>query len=39
MSIIYCLVIDSTTTKEVTTENPNLYCVLEDNPETKYRIL
>ena len=38
MSIFHCLVIDSTTSKEVTTENPNLYCIprylLEDNPET-----
>ena len=35
MSIFHCLVIDSTTSKEVTTENPNLYCVL-DNPETSF---
>ena len=36
MSIFHCLVIDSTTSKEVITENPNLYCVylVEDNPET-----
>ena len=34
MSIFHCLVIDSTS-QEVTTETPNLYCVpVEDNPET-----
>ena len=27
MSIFHCLAIDSTTSKEVTTENLNLYCV------------
>ena len=27
VSIFHCLVIDSTTNKEVTTESPNLYCV------------
>ena len=36
MSIFHFPFIDSTTSKEVTTENPNLYCVylVEDNPET-----
>ena len=36
MPIFHCFVIDSTTSKEVITENPNLYCVylVEDNPET-----
>ena len=36
MSIFHCLVIDSTTSKEVTTENPNPNTVylVEDNPET-----
>ena len=36
MLIFHCLVTESTTSKEVTTENPNLYSVylVEDNPET-----
>ena len=35
MSIFHCLVIDSTTSKEVTTENSNpTRTLVEDNPET-----